>query len=282
MTLPEVFKAVMPSIVAFGTRHDITQSPSEPPPPFPTILGTGFVVDPRGIVLTNKHVAESLQKLPPGPVSGKHPAFAMFATEEVLPEARPVLKLNFVDIKGYWMPSKLSVTERYYGEQIPDLAFLQVAVRDVHAVQLAEDLSTLEIGSSIATAGFPLGRDALLQHAKVIQVTPTLRHGIVSSLLPFPCPAPSGFTIDAMVQPGASGSPVFLADTPIIVGMIRAGFSGTNITYALPSSILITALKQMLAGAVINLDSIPTLASLAEKAKPNDGPHWQLRPKAQD
>jgi len=49
-----------------------------------------------------------------------------------------------------------------------------------------------------------------------------LRKGIISSVFPFASPFPHGFTIDAMVQPGASGSPIFLEDQPIVVGMVES------------------------------------------------------------
>jgi S1-C subfamily serine protease len=278
MDLCETFEAIGPCIVGLGTRHDTTQSPSEAPPPFPKLWGTGFVVDPRGIVITNKHVAEPLQELPASPVTKKPYAFAMICKQTVLADGGPVLGIFFVDIKRYWIPSEFSSKGPYYGEALPDLAFIQLNVRDLPSVELASGPGVLRLGLPIATAGFPLGRDALLEDGRVVQPMPTLRHGIVSGLSPFPCPAPSGFSIDAMVQGGASGSPVFLANSPLVVGMIRSGFPGTNFTYALPSSLLAVALKILLESETIDFESIPTLAEVVSKSNPNSNPNWRRVP----
>jgi hypothetical protein len=37
-----------------------------------------------------------------------------------------------------------------------------------------------------------------------------------------------------MTLGGESGSPIFLADSPAVVGLLHAGFDHTNITIALP------------------------------------------------
>jgi S1-C subfamily serine protease len=75
VTLPEVFDGVRRSIVAFGSKAATTGG--DKAPVFPRLVGTGFVVDPRGIIATNKHVAEALRALPPHPVSGEAAAFAL-------------------------------------------------------------------------------------------------------------------------------------------------------------------------------------------------------------
>jgi len=53
---------VGPSVVAFGSRIAPTNKPT--PPPFPPIIGTGFVVDSRGLVVTNRHVIEAMETIP--------------------------------------------------------------------------------------------------------------------------------------------------------------------------------------------------------------------------
>lgn len=62
MTLVETYRAVAPSIVAFISRSAKTEESRLPLAP--TILGTGFFVHEDGIVATNRHVAEEMDRLP--------------------------------------------------------------------------------------------------------------------------------------------------------------------------------------------------------------------------
>ena len=92
---------------------------------------------------------------------------------------------------------------------------------------------------------------------------PFLRHGIISSVHPFPCPNPHGFTIDALSQAGASGSPIILADSPAVVGMLYAAFEQKSITYALPSGLLEECVRLFLTAGGIRAPT-PTLAEWQE------------------
>src|SRR5271157_5366457 len=70
--LPRLYESVRPAVIAFASR--VVQKDN---PQFPFIVGTGFVVDERGIVATNRHVVEALMQLPPYPPTGESSAFAM-------------------------------------------------------------------------------------------------------------------------------------------------------------------------------------------------------------
>jgi hypothetical protein len=62
----------------------------------------------------------------------------------------------------------------YYGPpQGPDLAFIHVKATGLPAVRL-HDLRGIEEGVEVATAGFPMGTDALTAPGWVHQMTPTL------------------------------------------------------------------------------------------------------------
>ena len=90
------------------------------------------------------------------------------------------------------------------------------------------------------------------------QISPTLQTGIISAVHPFPCPTPHGFTINVMVQGGASGSPVFSQETGEVLGLVYAGIydfhtsndqntqrTPTNYTYAVPAHFIVNALPQI-------------------------------------
>ena len=109
-----------------------------------------------------------------------------------------------------------------FGEYQPDLAFVQLKATETPALRLDETPGTVRVGRSIGTAGFPMGTTPILLHGKITQLSAMLRRGIISSVFSFASPFPHGFTIDAIVQPGASRSPVFLEDEPVVVGMIES------------------------------------------------------------
>lgn len=97
-SLADVFEGLRPSIVAFGSR--IAISPPGQHPLIPTIVGTGFIVDQRGIAVTNNHVIQALQKLPPHPVTGEKSAFALLFTKLRQIDERYRLHTLYVGIRG--------------------------------------------------------------------------------------------------------------------------------------------------------------------------------------
>ena len=268
--LVKTFEVIRPSIVAFASRIVLRDRPE-----FPEIIGTGFVVDRRGIVATNKHVVDVLKALPRHPRTNEPAAFSILPTSIQNSDGQHYLSTLFVGIRGYNVLETFIPAGPYYGESVPDFGFIQLEVRELPALQLAEEPFSLRVGLPVATAGFPLGTDAVLFYDKISQVMPFLRQGIVSSVLPFPCPYPHGLTIDIMAQGGASGSPIFLADRPIVVGILHAGFGGTNTTYGVPSSILAKGLRACLESSPPDLTDVPTIESLISRSERNDILTWE-------
>ena len=272
-SLADVFDIVRPSVVAFASRR-VAALPGARPV-FPEILGTGLVVDGDGIVVTNDHVIEALQKLPPHPISKVPSGIAIVWGKAERTGEGHVLPIHFIEIKAYSRIESFSANGPYYGEDRPDIGFVQLKVRGLPALTLRTQPNTLRQGIDVAIAGFPRGTDPMLAYGKVSQLTPMLRRGIVSSLLPFPCPQPHGFTVDIMSQGGASGSPVFLVDSPEVVGLVHAGFQGTNLTYAIPSITIHEALSVCASGGGLDLSDIPTLQELTERAERSDELRWE-------
>ncbi len=269
--LQETFEAVRPSIVAFASRLVATELGGVPV--FPRIIGTGFVVDSRGIVLTNSHVVKALEALPRHPVTGARSDIAIVWTNVQAFEEGHTLPVLLVDVRATSDITSFTSSGPFYGEAVPDIAFVQLKVRDIPALPLSTEPGTIRMGLPVATAGFPLGSDPLVVYGKVTQITPFLRQGIVSSVYPFPCPYPHGFTVDIMSQEGASGSPIFLNDRPTVVGMVHAGFPGTNVTIAIPSTLLSQALAQC--SEPLDLKGTPTLESLLKQGERSGDLKWE-------
>jgi S1-C subfamily serine protease len=264
--LSEVFDLVRPAIVAFAWDAATTAQMGKRL--LPRILGTGFFVDDRGLVATNRHVVDVRRGLPRNPVTDSSSAIALVfpSVEDV--EGNQAIGVAPVTIREYWPLETFEKPESYYGDPLPDVAFVQLNIRGVPALQLALEPWTVRIGTRIATAGFPLGEDPLTVYGTINQVTPVLRHGIVSSVFPSPCPRPHGFTVDILTQGGASGSPIFLAQSPAIIGMVHAGFGNTNFTYAVPAEILSGALETLLTSHQVDFGNPITLQELVGTREP--------------
>src|SRR6267143_1248169 len=97
--LAEVFDKIRPTIVAFGSRVVVTAPGRQPQ--FPEIIGTGFIVDSRGIVVTNAHVIEALTKLQKHPTRPESPALAILTTEVEHKDGMHHLGTLFTSIVGY-------------------------------------------------------------------------------------------------------------------------------------------------------------------------------------
>ncbi len=271
--LADVFDKIRPTIVAFGSRV-VTTTPGRQPR-FPEIIGTGFIVDSRGIVVTNAHVIEALTKLPKHPTRPESPALAILTTEVDSKDGMHHLGTLFTSIVGFNLIQSFVPEGPFYGQRLPDFGFVQLRARDLPVLPLADEPDLLRAGVEIATGGFPLGTDALTPFEGVSQLTPFLRHGIISSVLPFPCPYPHGFTIDIMSQGGASGSPIFLPHEPKAIGILHAGFEGTNITYAVPSHIVAKGMAAALEADPPRLDSVPTLSELISSSERSSELTWE-------
>jgi S1-C subfamily serine protease len=262
MSLVETFETVRPSIVALFSR--LSRSHHGKLPLFPTVLGTGFFVDPNGIVATNRHVVEALESLPKNPKTGAASGGALVFLDTYSSNGQTTLGMLNVDIVGSYPLQQFEIKAEWYGEEVPDLAFMQIGVRNVPFLTLSTTENTIKVGRSIATAGFPSGTDAIAYDGRLTQFTPILRHGIISSVFPFAGPNPHGFSIDALIQGGASGSPVFFPEEPSVVGMIASRLPDTNFTVAIPGHLLQGAMDAFMGSGQVRLEDIPTLEELVD------------------
>jgi hypothetical protein len=277
--LTELFTAVSPSILAFISK--VARTPVGKTPLFPTIFGTGFFVNSTGIAVTNRHVVEVFSQIPRNPKTGE----AGFAAILFLPgptEAnRHSWQMLVVDIREWYALSSFTSSDRWYGQTIPDIGFVQLGVQDVQSLTLATEEFYLRVGMDIATVGYPMGTLPLTALGKLNQVSPFLRRGIVSSVFPFPAPLPHGFTIDIMQQGGSSGSPIFNCDDCRVVGMMSSSVPevrvaqseqatlayslNTNISIAESAHVIQSACDEVLRQHQYDASKLPTLTELRER-----------------
>src|ERR1035438_8846318 len=261
-------------------------------PLMPAIIGTGFLVNDSGLVATNRHVADLMRQVPPHPTTGAPGYGAVMFDMSKDTDGAPCMRWMLPEIASVGMLSQFSSDSIWYGEAVPDIAFVQLQMRGTPFLKLANDEFYIRPGMPIATAGFPMGNVPLIMMGKVNQVTPFLRRGIVSSVFPFSIPRPHGFTIDIMQQGGSSGSPIFYDDKPIVVGMMAAGLRDfapvmigttpslipfpTNISIAVAAHMIALALPTFLQSPfAVNSSAFPTLDEWKASQQPSDELEWE-------
>lgn len=199
-----------------------------------------------------------------------------------------------LEVIGAFKIGKYKPGQTYYGPKIPDIGFLHVKAKGLPALKINDNRKILCEGLEIATAGFPMGTDALRAPGWLHQITPTLQKGIVSAVLPFRCASAHGFSINIMTQGGASGSPVFLPETGEVIGVLYGGLNDysltknkdiyampTNISYVVPSHFISKSLALIIEDPRFTLPpNIKTLQEMLDSFDPKDlsKSHYQIMP----
>lgn len=230
MAFRDVVARIKPAVVGLGMLQD------EHDPLSVVIVGTGFIVDPAGWIMTNRHVAELFLFERNGEMEVKNSL------------ARAVL---FVDSTGRKIPHTGATSVSGFGvapfpivevsfapapadpdlhyESVPDLAVCKINTDKLHRVGLEQlpfvslgDSSRVREGDEVGVCGFPLGL-SLVRDDKLRQVTAILQRGIIAAVLPWTgVKNPHAFQLDININGGSSGSPMFLAHTGEIVGVVFA------------------------------------------------------------
>jgi S1-C subfamily serine protease len=216
-----VYDAVKKATVAIVLEHP----ERVPAKPF-TIVGSGFCIDPRGIVVTCEHVfrpfvdPDAYKKLMEA-VSDGRPA-ASFEAQAFRPTA---VFHSHVEGTRVYMP--LVAVDNVVTKTNFDLAALKLHSHAAFktgfpSLPIApyEDIhEMMEVG----TCGFPLGN--VLQE-QLGTVTSSFTKGIISSIIPAPgarCEDVKGFQLDLTATNGNSGGPVFSLQTGEILGVLQGG-----------------------------------------------------------
>jgi hypothetical protein len=228
MNAVEVARTIRPAIAALATLRVPPGSRT------PQIIGTGVVVG-DGLVLTNQHVVDRLEELPREGDPNKWP-FRVLLNFEV--EAGTIPGTTFggnvtvpLEVLGIFAMGDFEIQPDafHYGPRRPDFALVQVKAKGLPTVRFLDDVSGVQPGLDVLCMGYPMGDVALRAPGWQHQSCPTLQHGMVSAVLPFPCKAPDGFVLDMPTLGGSSGSPVVLATEPRAIGLLYAGLTNPQV-----------------------------------------------------
>lgn len=289
MSLSEIYNRVRSSIVAFVPKY-FKIDPQEPKTPaLPSIFGTGFIFREDGLIATNNHVLTVFDQVLRDPNNPKEwPVLVMLFT----PSEKGMLQipLEVLNRGGISKIEHKKEIENHYKISTPDLGYVQVKAKGLPVLEL-ENSECLVEGMEIATAGFPMGENLLVEGERLKQVTPIVQKGIVSSVLPFPSKNNTGFMINVMSQGGASGSPVFLPESGKVIGILFARVYDsektakgdwvrvpTNFSYCVPSNYLKHMMENHLPKLQLELpaDTI-SLGEIFKKSKQIDILDWENR-----
>lgn len=230
------YQQIKPSIVAIVSR--ISSNPE-----FPDIIGTGFIADSDGLILTCNHVIDLIKKLP--------------RRKNASPEEWPIEVLSFkqfpeglatipIDVVGIGKPAEWK-RGFDYAPDLPDVGLIRVNVKNLPSADILTDGSELIEGKPVAFSGFPMGTDTLRAPGWIHQFTPTLQNAIIAAIMPFPCSNPHAIMLNVMTQGGASGSPVFSSNNGKVIAMVYGGLNETYrilgergiVSYKVPTNLTI-------------------------------------------
>ena len=160
--------------------------------------GTGFIVDPKGLILTNKHVISD-------------------------PKAEYTVILN---------DERRFPAEILSRDPINDVAILKIKAEELPALSLG-DATRLELGQSVVAIGNALG---VFRNTVSVGIVSGLSRSITAQAEPDAPPQEMRGLIqtDAAINPGNSGGPLIDA-RGLVVGINAAIVSGAhNIGFAIP------------------------------------------------
>lgn len=227
MTSRQVFERVKAATVAFAIR------PNPPPPPdrMPfTILGSGFCIDPLGIVVTCEHVIAAFHKknlreeIAAIPKEEPHDSIARLKKVET--PAPEVLFFRFD--KGQDQMAIISApARRARGMLEYDLGAVRLGTHPAFPngfpfLEL-EPFDAIFEGMEVGTCGFPMGN---LLHAQFGTNSSSFTAGILSSIAPAPEISSKnlrGYQLDITATFGNSGGPVFSMASGKVLGVLQGG-----------------------------------------------------------
>jgi len=221
LTLPEIFNKTESSVVQITSKSPISSSlvirNGEQVPQDDVALGSGFVYDQEGHIITNHHVISDPNSIEVTFVDGDSYS------------AKVIGEDPYSDI------AVLQITDDGFQKQVPPLK--------------AANSSALQVGEQVIAIGNPFGLSGTLTSGVISQMGRVLPNDItgysISNII----------QTDAAINPGNSGGPL-LNSKGEIVGMNTAIFSNTGVYsgvgFAIPSNMVQKVVASLLKNGSYN------------------------------
>lgn len=192
------------------------------------IVGSGVIVDPRGVVLTAKHVLEGLQKTEEKMKKDQPQAIA-----RVMIPGKAQLQTDMDSSPSITLEMTLGPLGQHIGHAHHDLAVVRLPKppRQLPSIDVDYGYAPIE-GDPVATCGFPYG----LEVHEGKSTLASFLWGWVSAVVPHPDMAPDHrvhYLLQLPTNPGNSGGAVFDPDTGKILGIASRHFAPKGMATAL-------------------------------------------------
>ncbi len=234
------------------------------------VLGSGFCVDSRGVIVTCRHVIEAFmaksaaEQIAQTPESEKGKPIRRLDPGEVIP---PQVLFFYQGPQPHLLFAAQIQARLIVAKTDRDLACIRIdqheGFRSGYPYLEIEDPNSLFDGAEVATCGFPLGS---YLGDQIGTITSSFTRGIISSILPAagaPREHIEGYQLDLTATHGNSGGPVFALESGRVFGVLERGvFQGDG------QSLLPGITK---AEAVYPLFEDGSIQRLRDAALPTDG-----------
>lgn len=246
MDFPDVISEIKPAVVAIGVRpsgrdmpfrHYVDEAESLP---LPDVLGTGFCVHPRGIIVTCQQVVDTLSDI---------------IRQKNLPTASAVAVFMSYDRDGRGILNGIPCNRILAPGADIGLIELRPHTSALPTIAAGESYG-VDVGEEIGICGYPLSGNNSLHGVRPAGTASFVQKGIISAILPSEFADDiNELVISGPVFPGYVGSPVFRVNKPELVGVLKAIASPTikvaeqeiplpfhNTAYAIPGPIMAKAI----------------------------------------
>ena len=208
LSLTELYDFVIKSVVQV-TKTTPPTDPLGPDKENQTSLGTGFIYNDTGYIVTNNHVVENA----------------------------PVLDITFINGDRY--TANITGTDPF-----SDLAVIKInenITEDFPKPLVIGNSSKLKIGDPVVAIGHPFGLESSMTTGIVSQI------GRLLSINEKGFSIPNAIQTDALINPGNSGGPLLNMKGEVI-GVNTAGIFPGNIGLAVPSDTILRIIPVLIEG----------------------------------
>lgn len=224
MNRRQIFDLIKRSTVAIAAINK-----REAEHPF-TIVGSGFCIDPVGLIVTCRHVVEALmektaeQQIAEVPLEEKDKPIQKLGPVQAITPFAVFYVTKASREKLFAFPCQI---DNVVAKTDFDLALMRVqphkAFPSGYPSLQIEEYETVTEGDEVGTCGFPLGN---YLHDQLGTVTSSFTTGVISSIIPSAGTAKEflkGFQLGLTATHGNSGGPVFSLESGKVFGVLQCG-----------------------------------------------------------